>query len=161
MLTTISYIAAAAYLQDGTVNMVIIPVGPVPGSEPGFLWTANSTNIALPSYASVIMIKLLYHNSLEDEDPYYKVTTYSNYTDNEQGVTVPAKSYYYVYSLPSININDNQFIVFATKDDEIICSLPEAMPYDYQSGVAAGAAYYDYDTWRISKDYMPNLVPSA
>lgn len=160
MLTSISYIATASYETDGTVNLDVIPTS-ASASPPGFLWTENAANVTLPMYSSMMMIDLRYHNSLEDEDPYYRVTNIVNNVMGDQTIAVPAKTYYYIYTEPAPNLNDNKFLVFVNKDDQIICSLPEALTYQYAEGVAAAASYYDYDSWRISLEYMPNLVPLA
>lgn len=151
--------AHATYEDDGTVTFNTIPTAQ-DASPPGFIWTENASTAILTLGQSVLIVNLRYHNNLENLDPYYRVTDVWNDTLDSYGVTIPAKSYYYIYSNEDGNY-DNSFIVFVNKDDEIICSAPEAGSWlDSHGETQAATCYYDYDFWRISPAYMPNLVPS-
>ena len=157
MLMSIDYLAHAVYDTDGSVTLTPIPIA-TPASPQGFFWTQNGIGIELERHQSVVIININYHNSLEDSDPYYRVVNVWNDESITFDYNIPSKSYYYVYDNQSA-ITDQSFIVFVNKDNEILCSVPEAGFNAMTRSQQAAASYFDYEFWRISTKYMPNLIP--
>lgn len=158
MLTQIDHISLAQYETDGTINLTDIPIHAY-NSSLGFVYVSAGTSFTLPTEHQMIIIKSYYHNTLEDEDPYYRVTTYWNYDGSDASVWVNAGSYVYIASIED-GVDVDYMYVFVTKDDEVIMSLPEANTLSGE-GCPAAHIYLDYDDWRISPQYMPHLDPST
>lgn len=153
---SIDYVALATYDLDGTVMLTKVPIHESDMTQ-GFVYKNAPSSVSLANDQMAIEIRLGYHNSMEDTDPYYRVSCVANYSGSNKNVSVPAYTYVYKTSVGD-EAQPGQFYVFATKDDEILCSLPEVSVTD--STVASGHCYFDYDFWRISTKYMPNLIPA-
>lgn len=153
----IDYIALAQYDLEGSVTLTKVPIHESDETQ-GFVYKSSSGGLYMTDRDMVIVITLRYHNTLESTDPYYRVTTFFNSGIDNAYVQWPANSYVYRTNIQD-GTGENYFMVFCTQDDEVLCSLPEA---DTLRGddVPVAQCYYDYDFWRISTKYMPNLIPA-